>query len=246
MVVAASTVAGSGSAPTCSPTSATIVGVSRSPSIGISERSASAMARAASRDRTGAAMNRTPDAELCTACPMSSHWRSSQVRRRRIAVTDVGRQIAGGPRIDPRSSRRDESGERWRRRCVEPSGQRSAGPVGFEHHHVAVDRPRRGDRDRRRRRAVTEQRDDRHVRRPQSPVSDSATGDSGTDASVADGSVSTTRTSSAAARVGASALATSTESDWVPIGIGRRDGQGDHDTIDDERLSRWIRSDLGR
>ena len=77
MVVAASTVAGSGSAPTCSPTSATTVGVSRSPSIGISERSASAMARAA-RDRTGAAMNRTPDAELWTACPMSAHWRSSR------------------------------------------------------------------------------------------------------------------------------------------------------------------------
>ncbi len=103
---------------------------------------------------------------------------------------------------------------------VEPLGERAARAIRLEHDDLLIDRPRRGQRDRCRRRAVTDHCDECHAslspRRRRRLV-----------ATV--GSVSTTRTSSAAATVGASAAATSTDSDCVPMAFVGRDRQRNHD-----------------
>ena len=157
---------------------------------------ASPIDRAASRDRAGAAMNRSPESDPCT-------------------IASTSRHVGDPPSIIDADRLGHERRERRNGRRVHPRGERATRWIELQH-----DRPRPPPTTPRRARPQSSSWRHRRARRwPRSGLSPRPPQSAASAVASTIGSASTTRTSSAAATIGAEAAATSTDSDCRPSAL---------------------------
>ncbi len=179
---------------------------------------ASPIDRAASRDRTGAAMNRSPELDPWMIDSTSRHVGdpSSIIDAERLA-TNVESDGIAGVSIHAASEPPEGSNSSTTTSSSADHAAASATAVVVVASPTSATMP---------------------TVRPQSPLALSAGSSAGSAVVSTIGSVSTTRTSSAAATIGAASAATSTESDWRPSALVGRDRQRHHDAVDHRRVGR--------